>query len=206
MNTQKLYLKPDSDLKKSIEDFSKKKNYAGFVVSIVGDLSSAVVKCPNQETASVVSGTLEIITLNGTIDNGNVHLHMSFSDENCSVFGGHLEYGSTVLKGADVLLAINTSSKNSDYLHSSSVTNDSLPKLEVATLNNCPWSTRIKRILSTSSIPYHINEVVNDDSFSIVKARSGTSTFPQVFYNGEYIGGYDEFIELYEKLNLNLNS
>ena len=48
-------------------------------------------------------GELEIITLQGTISPDGVHLHLSFSDASCQVWGGHLEHGTLVLRGADLL-------------------------------------------------------------------------------------------------------
>ena len=106
MKTYRLKLKPDSDLKKSIEEFGKEIKTDGFILGIVGDLSDAVFQCPNQKEVTSLKGTLEIITLNGTLSPSKVHLHLSLSDASCNVFGGHLENGTITLKGADILIGI----------------------------------------------------------------------------------------------------
>jgi glutaredoxin len=54
----------------------------------------------------VIEGDLEIITLNGTISPRGVHLHLSLSDGACQVWGGHLEPGTVVRKGTDLLVGL----------------------------------------------------------------------------------------------------
>ena len=40
-------------------------------------------------------------------------------------------------------------------------------------------------------------EIKDDNDFNIIKERSGSSTFPQVFIDGQYIGGYTEFLSYF---------
>ena len=97
---------PGSDLRRSLEEFAVAHACIGFVLGVVGDLSRAAFQCPGQPQPSVIEGDLEIITLNGTVSPQGVHLHLSLSDGACQVWGGHLEPGSLVRKGADLLVGL----------------------------------------------------------------------------------------------------
>ncbi|AAP99919.1 MULTISPECIES: PCC domain-containing protein [Prochlorococcus] len=190
----RLKLNPGVDLKLSIAEFARKNNINGFIVGVVGDLSKAVVQCPKNKTKTSFDGTLEIISLNGTISPESVHLHLAISDGDCRVWGGHLEQGAIVLKGADILINSQESKLTTTNLTSF--------VLEVATLPNCPWSNNIKKILSTNKIPHKIININSDANFESIKKRSGSSTFPQIFLDGVFRGGYDDFLELYQKGDL----
>ncbi|KAG2176649.1 hypothetical protein INT44_007313 [Umbelopsis vinacea] len=62
----------------------------------------------------------------------------------------------------------------------------------------CPFSMKAKKVLATYSykIPMHVEEVdLRDDGMDVKQAltlMTGRSTFPNVFINGESIGGGDE--------------
>jgi glutaredoxin-related protein len=51
-------------------------------------------------------------------------------------------------------------------------------------------------MLSSLAIPHTITTIDGDDSFKEINQRSQLKTFPQVFIDGELIGGYDELSEL----------
>ena len=195
MKPLRLKLGTGSDVKLSLENLCEKSNINGFILGVVGDLSAAVFQCPNKKDKTFLGGKLEIITLNGSLSPDLVHLHLSISDTNCQVWGGHLERGSIVLKGVDILIAV-LSDVNPELSIDPPKTLDSKtnPRLEVATLPDCPWSARIKRILDSSKISYNHILVKDDSDFKIINDRSGSSTFPQLFIDGQYIGGYAEFL------------
>ena len=104
MQPHSLKLSPDSDLIISIKEFSFSNKLYGYVSGVVGNLSKACIQCPGSQEISKFEGNLEIVSLNGNFNNGDVHIHLSFADEGCNVFGGHLEEGSIVKKGTDILL------------------------------------------------------------------------------------------------------
>ncbi len=197
MKTLRLKLEKGSDIKFFLENLSKKTNIDGFVLGIVGDLSTAVFQCPKRKGKTTLKGNLEIITLNGSLSPDLVHLHLSISDTNCQVWGGHLEHGSIVLKGAEILIGI--TSDTEPLLETKLDSFISRPKqiLEVATLPNCPWSAKIIRTLESKGIPYKNIRIEDDALFKIIRDRSGSSTFPQVFFYDKYIGGYTEFLSLF---------
>ena len=57
-----------SDLFISLKEMAKKENKAGYFLSVVGNLSKARIQCPGKKQSTLIKDTLEIISLNGTID------------------------------------------------------------------------------------------------------------------------------------------
>jgi len=190
MQSAPLKLAPGSDLRLSIEQFGKEKNTNGFVLGVVGNLSKAVFQCPGLSELTVLEGNLEIITLNGTFTNENVHLHLSLSDSACQVWGGHLEPGTIILKGADVLLGIIDSPNKLQNVDSNYI-NKNTPRIEIGVINGCPWSSRAIRILNSLNIPHKVLNIQGEDDFNSLKNRSNLSVFPQLFVDGSFVGGYE---------------
>ncbi|KGG15192.1 MULTISPECIES: PCC domain-containing protein [unclassified Prochlorococcus] len=197
MNVKRIRLDSGLDLKDSLESLSRDSNINGFILGVVGDLSKATIQCPGNNKASTLNGHLEIISLNGSLSSGSVHLHLSVSDGECHVWGGHLESGSIVHKGADILIGLLQEQSSLAENITTSINNDVASPLQVAVLPNCPWSKRIIRLLSSGEIPYNIISVEEESTFINIKNITGSSTFPQVFIKGKYIGGYDQFLKLY---------
>lgn len=104
MHTLPLHLDAGSDVRLSLEALAREQGASGFVLSVVGNLSQACFQCPGRSAPTRLRGELEIITLSGTLSPEGVHLHLSFSDGDCRVWGGHLEPGTLVLRGADLLV------------------------------------------------------------------------------------------------------
>ena len=106
MQSLPLKLDPGSDLRLSLEELGRQHGINGFVLGVVGNLTRAAFQCPGQAEPTVLEGDLEVITLNGTISPSGVHLHLSLSDGACQVWGGHLEPGTVVQKGVDLLIGV----------------------------------------------------------------------------------------------------
>ena len=186
-----LKLAPGSDLRLSLEDLARREGIQGFVLSVVGNLTRAAFQCPGQSEPTVLEGDLEVITLNGTLNPDSVHLHLSLSDGACQVWGGHLEPGTIVQKGADLLIGVLEQHKPE------AVTTATAPRLEIAVLPGCPWCSRALRLLRTLDLPHTVTTVNDDTTFTSVQSRSGMGTFPQVFVDGTVIGGYDDLTTLH---------
>ena len=189
MQPHSLKLFPDSDLIISIKEFSFSNNLYGYVSGVVGNLSKACIQCPGSQEISKFEGNLEILSLNGNFNNGDVHIHLSFADEGCNVFGGHLEEGSIVKKGTDILLV---SFENKTIGISKINLNDNQSRVKAYILKNCPWSKRSIRLLDSLSIPYEAILIENDQDFQKVNSISSHNTFPQIFLDDVFFGGYDE--------------
>ncbi len=192
MQPHSLKLSPDSDLIVCIKEFSFSNNLYGYVSGVVGNLSKACIQCPGNQEISKFEGNLEIVSLNGHFNNGDVHIHLSFADEGCNVFGGHLEEGSIVKKGTDILLV---SFENNTIDISKQNLNDNQSRVKAYILRNCPWSKRSIRLLDSLSIPYESILIENDQDFQKVNSLSNHNTFPQIFLDDVFFGGYDELLK-----------
>ena len=200
MQPHSLKLSPDSDLIYCIKEFSLSNNLFGYVSGVVGNLSKACIQCPGNQKINKFEGNLEIVSLNGHFNNGEVHLHLSFADEGCNVFGGHLEEGSIVKKGTDILL-VSFENKTIDISKQNITDNQSRVKAYI--LKNCPWSKRSIRLLDSLSIPYEAILIENDKDFQKVNSLSKKNTFPQIFLDDVFFGGYDELSKQAKKDFLN---
>ena len=191
-----LKLEPGNDLIISLQEVAKKENKTGYILSVVGNLSKARIQCPGKKQSTLIKNTLEIISLNGTIGPSKSHLHISFSDENCNVWAGHLEEGTIILKVADILIGfIDENLIKEKIVHKK--------EFEIFIIPNCPWSARAIRMLRTLQVEHEIKVIKNDNDFKSLNKITKYSSFPQIFINGEFIGGYSELAELYSSGKLN---
>ena len=161
---------------------------AALLLGVVGNLTKASFQCPGQAEPTVLEGDLEVITLNGTFSPEGVHLHLSLSDGACQVWGGHLEPGTIVQKGVDLLIGVLEQREGRPARQTAAAA----PRIEIAVLPGCPWCSRALRILRTLDLPHTVTTVNDDAAFQAVQQRSGMTTFPQVFIDGSVIGGYDD--------------
>ena len=75
------------------------------VVTCVGSLTAVRLRHANQPGASGYAGHFEITSLVGTIDARSEHLHLTISDGEGRVFGGHLmPDGSSVYTTAEIVV------------------------------------------------------------------------------------------------------
>jgi monothiol glutaredoxin len=64
----------------------------------------------------------------------------------------------------------------------------------------CGFSNNVIQILNILGVPYETVDVLADyDIRQGIKEYSNWPTIPQVYINGEFIGGSDVMIELYQK-------
>jgi predicted DNA-binding protein with PD1-like motif/glutaredoxin len=197
MHPLPLHLGPGSDLRASLEQVAIETGASGFVLGVVGDLSQAAFQCPGLEEPTVLQGHLEIITLQGTVAPQGVHLHLSLSDGDCQVWGGHLEHGSLVLRGADLLVGFLPQAGASQEPPATAAARPTSPaapphpRVEIAVRSGCPYSARALRMLRTLGIPHLVQLADDAEARAAVAERSGLTSMPQVFIDGQPIGGYD---------------
>jgi len=192
MQPHSLKLSPESDLIKSIKEYSLANNLYGYVSGVVGNLKKVCIQCPGNQEINKFEGNLEIVSLNGHFNKGEVHLHLSFADEGCNVFGGHLEEGCIVKKGTDILL-ISLEQKIINISNNDLITKQS--RVQVFILKGCPWSKRAIRLLNSLSISHEVTLIDNDESFQKIMVQSSHNIFPQIFLDNKFFGGYDELSE-----------
>ncbi len=64
----------------------------------------------------------------------------------------------------------------------------------------CGFSNNVVQILNTLGVPYETVDVLQDYELRQgIKEYSNWPTIPQVYLNGEFIGGSDIMISLYQK-------
>ena len=192
MKPHSLKLSPESDLKNSILEYSFANNLYGYISGVVGNLKKVCIQCPGNQEINKFEGNLEIVSLNGHFNKGDVHLHLSFADEGCNVFGGHLEEGCIVKKGTDILL-ISFEQKIINISNNDLIANET--RIKIYILKNCPWSKRAIRLLNSLYIPHEVILIDNDESFQKIMSQSSHNTFPQIFLDNKFFGGYDELSE-----------
>jgi len=84
-------LQPGDDLKVQLAKICLDKNIlAGCIVSSVGSLTQLKLRLANAKNFLQLTQNFEIISLNGTVSTNGIHLHMSVSDHEGRVWGGHL--------------------------------------------------------------------------------------------------------------------
>lgn len=100
-------LKPNEDLKLSLKNFAIQQNIqAGFILTAIGSLKQAKTRFANQENSTVITDKFEIISLNGTIANTGLHLHIAISDFQGKTIGGHLDDGCIIYTTAEIVIGV----------------------------------------------------------------------------------------------------
>ena len=98
-------LKPNEDLKQSLKDFSIQQNIqAGFILTAIGSLKQATIRFANQDYSTVLTDKFEILSLNGTIANNGLHLHIAIADSQGKTIGGHLDNGCIIYTTAEIVI------------------------------------------------------------------------------------------------------
>ena len=65
---------------------------SGIILCIVGSITDAVLRMSNGDK-KLFTGLFEIVSAEGTISIDGIHVHISISDAEGSVYGGHLLNG-----------------------------------------------------------------------------------------------------------------
>jgi predicted DNA-binding protein with PD1-like motif len=100
-------LQPGDDLRAALEQAVRAQGCsAAFVVSGIGSLAGANIRLAGEELVLNLDGELEILTLAGSIAANGSHLHISVSDAQGRVWGGHVSPGCRIRTTAEILLAL----------------------------------------------------------------------------------------------------
>ena len=107
MDMLPLRLQPGDDLRAALEQaVSAHGCPAAFVISGIGSLSSANIRLAGAQQILNLEGEFEILTLAGSIAANGSHLHISVSDSQGRVLGGHVSPGCRVRTTAEILLTL----------------------------------------------------------------------------------------------------
>ena len=107
MDTLAMRLRPHADLKKSLDAFADEHHLqAACVVTCVGSLRQAVLRFANQSQASTLEGKFEIVSLVGAFSEQGGHYHISISDGEGRMIGGHLMDGCLIYTTAEIVIGV----------------------------------------------------------------------------------------------------
>lgn len=73
-----------------------------------------------------------------------------------------------------------------------------MKKVKIYTTSTCPYCIKAKKLLEYKKIPYE--EISLEDNYetamTTLSQKTGFETVPQIFIDGEFIGGCDDLYEL----------
>lgn len=69
---------------------------AAWIAGCTGSLSNVALRYAGREETAFLNGTFEVISLSGTLEQAGEHLHLSISDPQGAMLGGHMMPGCTV--------------------------------------------------------------------------------------------------------------
>ena len=107
MKTYVFRLTSGVDLKLYIQEFVKfNAIHAGCILSCVGSLKYLNLRLADENKILYSSQKYEILSLNGTLSMDGVHLHISVSDSEGKVFGGHLLEKNIVHTTTEIIIGV----------------------------------------------------------------------------------------------------
>lgn len=105
MKTYAFRVNPGQDLREEIEKFVAEKDIkAGVIITCVGNLKKVVLRMADEKITKTWEGTFEIVSLVGTVEVGHSHLHLSISDVEGQVIGGHLKKDTIIGITAEIVI------------------------------------------------------------------------------------------------------
>ena len=73
-----------------------------------------------------------------------------------------------------------------------------MAEVEIYTTMYCPYCTRARNLLKHKGVPFTDIDIIEEPErrTEMVRRASGRTSVPQIFINGEHIGGSDELVAL----------
>lgn len=72
-----------------------------------------------------------------------------------------------------------------------------MPNVEIYTTQFCPYCIRAKQLLQQKGVPFVEHNLQDKpEELEALKSRTKMRTVPQIFINGQLIGGYTELLAL----------
>ncbi len=98
-------LKPGEDVLDTLQAFVAANDLKAVgIVTSVGSLTHAMIRYAARPVGALREGLFEIVSLIGTIEPTGCHVHISCSDENGDMFGGHMLSGCITRTTCEVVL------------------------------------------------------------------------------------------------------
>lgn len=64
--------------------------------------------------------------------------------------------------------------------------------------DGCPFAAKAIKLLDRHNIPYRVHVFSDQTEEDLFKEEHGVTTTPQIFLDGQRIGGYDELVTHFE--------
>ena len=107
MNAIALRLYPGQDLRRTLLKFCLDRQIdAACVVTCVGSLTHATIRLATRDRGERFDGPFEIVSLQATLSRHGGHFHISLSNEDGDLIGGHLLDGSEIHTTAEIVLGL----------------------------------------------------------------------------------------------------
>lgn len=76
-----------------------------------------------------------------------------------------------------------------------------MAQVEIYTTKVCPYCVKAKSLLNAKGVDFIEHDMTGDDAAreALLVKSNGMRTVPQIFINGQHIGGCDNLYELEEK-------
>jgi glutaredoxin 3 len=73
-----------------------------------------------------------------------------------------------------------------------------MPKIEIYSTMFCPYCARAKSLLSKKGVKFENIDIIEepDRRAEMIQRANGRTTVPQIFIDGEHVGGSDELAAL----------
>lgn len=95
----------DKDLKKEIQAYCEKNNIqAGAVICAVGCVKHLHIRLAEAKDYIDQDGAFEIVSITGTVEKDDCHIHISVSDNKGNTIGGHLKDGTIIDTTCEVVI------------------------------------------------------------------------------------------------------
>ncbi|MCY6370810.1 PPC domain-containing DNA-binding protein [Clostridium ganghwense] len=105
MKTYSIRLIRGQDLKEELINFTRENNIkAGCILTCVGCVTRATLRMANASLIKDFENNYEIVSLVGTLCKDGVHLHISLSDKDGKVIGGHMKENCLVGTTAEIII------------------------------------------------------------------------------------------------------
>ncbi|KAK6181401.1 hypothetical protein SNE40_009257 [Patella caerulea] len=106
MQCYPIRLHPGQEIRQCLLDFIKEHGLkAAFIITCVGSVTQARLRMASGQEIKDLKGPFEIVSLVGTLSGGEGgHLHISLSDTEGNVIGGHVIGNLTVFTTAEVMI------------------------------------------------------------------------------------------------------
>lgn len=63
----------------------------------------------------------------------------------------------------------------------------------------CSYCTKAINFLDSKNLPFNVIDITNDaTAIKTLESKTGAYTVPYIFINEEYIGGYDDMVQLFK--------